>query len=254
MSGTYYINESEVQSPNRNKQQMPLIRDPLFPIPPPLPLPPNVNLIFRRRFADCWGYMSLHHFQGDAIIDLANKHVDLLIIGKTGEGKSIFLPLTVASLCRSMVVSLVLFVCLGSAQVSKATNIRKMIHAYHLDKNKEKDFDFLVKQIQKMIDNHNPSHAKQYSGVLYASPSSMKYILQWNNLPKKGLSLNTLTLFIPDKKHIIITDGWYFKNEFQEGIKYFCQILFVPPRNIPILAMTATLHIDHKKTLCGILK
>jgi superfamily II DNA helicase RecQ len=236
---------------SNNEEQLPT---PAPPTPTDLhnstPFSRDIGTIVRRCINDCWGYDSPRPFQVEAIIDLAVRKRDLFMIRKTGEGKSI-VPLTVAALLRHITIVLVPLIGLGSDQVNQASCLRRRIEAYHLDENKQQDFDALVLRLKRMI--QDPTHAKNHSVVLYVSPSSLKKESRWNGLFRQMATRGVIKLFTIDEAHTVVTDGREFRKEFQEGVKHFLSILSKSPTAVPKLAMTATLRLNHQAQLKNLL-
>ncbi|EJK56323.1 hypothetical protein THAOC_23821 [Thalassiosira oceanica] len=135
-----------------------------------------------------------HEYQVEAISSIVFDRQNLVLIRRTGEGKSV-VPLAVTAMRRKVTIVLVSLIGLGSDQATKNFLEGERVEAIHLDENKSQlDFDRVNKRIDKMIQDKNNGIMKE-GIIMYVSPMKLESNAQWQQMFVK-LAQNDLIIFV----------------------------------------------------------
>ena len=174
----------------------------------------------------------------------------MLLIRKTGEGKSL-VPATVAAILRGITVIMVLLIGLGSDQVNKYTNLGKGVESIHVDETKGEDFTNLCLRLLAM--KKGEYGRTPNSMILFCSPKQLqpktKFSIMLEISSKRGIITST---FI-DEAHTISqygAEGSNFCPEFDGAYKNLIRLAAASSNGpLNICLMSGTLPKDEQTKL-----
>ena len=182
-------------------------------------------------FKEVWGIDELRGPQRQAVEFLAVQGARVLVVAKTGLGKSA-IPLGVLALLCGVAFVLVPLIGLGADQMARAMEGRGVV-AYHLDELSGKKKQEVIAKLSSL----KPGDPTMF--VVYASPQSLLKGGGWYELLGTLIDNKTLSLLCFDEYH---TGDWG-RPSFRPEITALKENVFdrIPP-SLPVLAMTGTLN------------
>ena len=190
---------------------------------------------------DAFGVANPRPFQVDGIYALAYLSANLLVVQKTGAGKSL-VPLGAAALMGGVTYIIEPLVTVGDDQASSANRQASAagVRAFHLDglhgESKAKLIKFLLSMTSR---DDGPV-------LLYASPQSMGPGYPWHDVLVHLLEKGLVTLLGIDEVHKALRDGLEFRPDFRKLKTTFWSLASLSPVPIAKLSMTATLPLDSR--------
>jgi len=190
---------------------------------------------------DAFGVANPRPFQVDGIYALAYLSANLLVVQKTGAGKSL-VPLGAAALMGGVTYIIEPLVTVGDDQASSANRQASAagVKAFHLDglhgESKAKLIKFLLSMTSR---DDGPV-------LLYASPQSMGPGYPWHDVLVHLLEKGLVTLLGIDEVHKALRDGLEFRPDFRKLKTTFWSLASLSPVPIAKLSMTATLPLDSR--------
>lgn len=188
------------------------------------------------------GVTSPHSFQITAIFLLAFMFSTVLLIQKTGAGKSMVV-LGSAALLRGVIIVIEPLVAVGSDRARAATQKSSWIKSHHVDGLDDNNRSLLVKLLMSL------TRKNQGPIILYLSAHDMMPGSCCVEPVTRLFMLGLVTLLVFDEIHMIQADGREFRPEFAELKANLLGLVKLSPPGFRVaqLHMTATMPDDALK-------
>ena len=197
--------------------------------------------IIRKMIKIAYNIDEPHDWQVEIIYQLCYQRSTSLCIQATGGGKSL-LVLGAMALLRLVAIVIEPLKGIGTDQASSArASCPKGMHAFDVDGLPEEDSARVIEVLEQLTADSNSAV------ILYMSPQSLSEGRPWSGVISRLFSKSLVNLVAFDEADSVPEDGFVFRKEFALLKQNLVQKALDSPKQVPMLAMTATLTVKLKE-------